>query len=302
VKVPFTIYVNFAKSTLADGVLNQLDGFLTLTQKGGGDVLRVPFLIVPIPRADVELEHGPRHLHDGTALTFENEGLRASGVDVFQFGVKNPRENLLPGEPSAWLNIRYTGARAYNVTGLGRILEFGVANYGPRSSSSNMETDILIDANGDGVPDYDVVVADLGVLTGGAIGGQMVSAVFSLSTGNGFLEFVVDSENNVAWETAPILLDDLNVLGGPAINETNPSISYFVVTTDLQTGFADVSGSATFNVMQPAIDVDVNSFVLDAGTQATVHVVGSGPGGLLVLLENNIGGTGQSLVIPWRMG
>jgi minor extracellular serine protease Vpr len=301
-KVPFTIGVNFAKSTLPDGVLNEIDGFLTLTQKGGGDVLRVPFLILPIPRADVELESGARNLKNGTPLTFENEGLRASGIDIFQFGVKNPRENLLPGEPSAWLNIRYTGARAYDVQGLGRILEFGVANYGPRSSSSNMVTDILLDVNGDGVPDYDVQVADLGVLTGGATTGQMVSAVFSLSTFNGFLEFFVDSENNVAWETAPILLDDLNVLGGPTIDATNQSFSYFVVTTDLQTGFVDVSGSATFNAITPKLDVDVNSFLLSAGAETTVHVLGKGPGGLLVLFENNIGGTSQSQVIPAKLG
>ncbi len=299
----FQLQVNFAKLANPDGVLKETDGFLTLTEtSSGGDVLRVPFLVVPIPRAQVALKGNPHSLSNGVPLTFTNKGLRASGVDVFQFGAKNPRENLLPGESSAWLNIRYTGARAYDVEGLGRILEFGVANYGPRSSSSNMQTDILIDANGDGVPDYDVVVADLGPLTGAAISGQMVSAVFSLSTGNGFLEFLVDSENNVAWETAPILLDDLNALGGPTIDNLNPSISYLVVTTDLQTGFADVSGSAMFNVIAPAIDVNVNSFVLPAGASGTIGVLGNGPGGLLVLLENNIGGTGQSLVIPAKLG
>lgn len=299
----FQAQVNYAMLSSADGVLKETDGFLTLTQTGsGGDVLRVPFLIVPIPRSQVMLKGNPQSLTNGMALTFANKGLRTSGVDVFQFGVKNPVESLLPGESSAWLNIRYTGARAYDVGGLGRILEFGVANYGPRSSSSNMQTDILIDVNGDGIPDYDVVVADLGVLTGGAIGGQMVSAVFNLANGHGFLEFFVDSENNVAWETAPILLDDLNALGGPTIDNTNPSFSYFVVTTDLQTGFADVSGNAMFNAIAPAIDVNVNSFLLAAGTSGTIGVLGNGPGGLLVLLENNVGGTSQSLVIPMKLG
>ena len=299
----FQAQVNFAKLTTADGVFKGTDGFLTLTQTGaGGDILRVPFLIVPIPRAHVDVKTNPTSLTMGTPLTFTNKGLRASGVDIFQFGVKNPKENLLPGEPSAWLNIRYTGARAYDVQGLGRILEFGVANYGPRSSSSNMETDILIDVNADGVPDYDVVVADVGVLTGAAISGQIATAVFSLSSGNGFLEFLVDNENNVAWETAPILIDDLNFLGGPTIDNVNATLSYFVVTTDLQTGFADVSGSAMFNAIAPAVDVNVNSFVLPAGASGTVGVLKSGPGGLLVLFENNIAGTGQSLVIPSKLG
>ena len=299
----FQIQVNFAALTNPDGMIKETDGFLTLTETtSGGNVLRVPFLVVPIPRAQVSIKGSPQSLTNGMPLTFTNKGLRASGVDIFQFGAKNPVEDLLPGEPSAWLNIRYTGARAYDVSGLGRILEFGVANYGTRSASSAMQTDILIDANGDGIPDYDVVVADLGALTGAAVSGQMVSAVFSLSTSNGFLEFLVDSSPNVAWETAPILLDDLNVLGGPTIDASNPSFSYFVVTTDLQTGFQDVSGSAMFNAITPAVDVTVNSFLLPAGASGTVNVVGSGPNGLLVLLENNMGGTSQSLVIPSKLG
>jgi hypothetical protein len=259
-------------------------------------------MIVPIPRAQVTLKSNPQHLANGVPLTFTNKGLRASGVDVFQFGVKNPRADLIPGEPSAWLNIRYTGARAYDVEGLGRILEFGVANYGPRSSSSNMETDILLDANGDMNPDYLVVVADLGFLQGAAFTGSMASAVFSLSTGNGFLEFLVSSENNVAWETAPILLDDMNALGGPTIDNANPTLRYFVATADLETGLMDVSGTAAFNAIEPALDVNVNSFVLPAGATGTIGVLGSGPGGLLVLLENNVGGTTQSLVIPSKLG
>ncbi len=298
---PFKVKVNFAALTSADGVLTEKDGFLTLTGSGG-DVLRVPFLIVPIPRSQVALKSSPQSLSNTMPLTFTNKGLRDSWVDVFQFGVKNPRENLLPGEPSAWLNIRYTGARAYDAGSLGRILEFGVANYGPRSAPSNMEWDVLIDANGDGTPDYDAVVADLGLLQGGSATGQMASAIFSLSTGHGFILFTVDSENNVAWETVPILLDYLNFVGGPTINNANPVISYFVVTTDLGTGYADVSGSATFNVMEPTLDVNVNSFVLAAGATGTIRVMGNGPGGLLVLLENNIAGTGQSLVIPAKLG
>ncbi|HYM40918.1 MAG TPA: S8 family serine peptidase [Thermoplasmata archaeon] len=298
--VPFMVKVNFARSSLSDGILNEIDGFLTLTQKGGGDVLRVPFLIIPIPRADVETE-GSGRLKVGSSLQFENDGLRASGIDVYQFGVQVPRQNLLPGEPSDWMNIRYTGARAYDVTGLGRVLEFGVSMYGLRSSSSGMQTDILISVNGDTTPDYDVIVADLGALTTGTVNGVMVTAVVSLSTGNAFLEFLVDSENNVAWETAPVLVGDINALGGPTIDTTNQTISYFVVTTDLQTGFQDVSGSATFNVIHPTFDVDVNSFVLNAGAEATIHVVASGKsGGFLVLLENNIAGRAQSQVILVR--
>ena len=308
-KVAFTLVVNYNALSSPELLLNEIDGFLTLTQKGGGDVLRVPFLILPIARADVDLATGGHGSSSDSSLTFKNTGLQSSGVDIFQFGAYSPHQQLIPRtpgaprDPSDWFDIRYTGARAYDVS-FGRILEFGLATYGPWSTASNMETDVYLDANNDGTPDYLVAVLDYGLLTTGTPNGLMASAVCALPSFTCFAEFLVSNANNVAWQTAPIVLDDLNYVGSlfglPLIDASNPSFSYYVVTTDLQTGYYDVSGRATFNAITPTIDVDLNSFELAPGSMQTVNVVGSGK--LLVLFENNIGGTDQSLLVTVSHG
>jgi hypothetical protein len=163
-----------------------------------------------------------------------------------------------------------------------------------------MITEIWIDVNGGG-PDYVVQVADLGLLTTGSFdaSGRMVSAVFELSTGAGFLEFFVNNPRNTAVQTAPILLDDLNFLGAtfgaPQINATNPSFSYTVDTIDLETGSADLTAAATFNAINPAVDANPNFLLLPAGTSANIDVIGDGS--LLVLYYNNVAGPAQSQII-----
>jgi acetylornithine deacetylase/succinyl-diaminopimelate desuccinylase-like protein len=153
-----------------------------------------------------------------------------------------------------------------------------------------------------GGPDYLVQVADFGLVTAGAFDatGLMVSAVFELTSGNGFLEFLVNNPRNTAIQTAPILLDDLNFLGatfgGPQIDADHPSFRYTVDTIDLETGAQDVTGGARFNAIQPRVDADPNFLMLPAGTSARINVLGSG-GSLLVLYYNNVAGTAQSQVV-----
>jgi len=221
--------------------------------------------------------------------------------------VRDPNEDLiheakgLPNDPDNWFDIRATGAHAFDVPGLGRILEFGIATWGLRSVANMMVTEVWIDANGDGTPDYLVEVADLGLLLSGSFDatGQMVSAVVELTSGNGFLEFLVANPRNTAVQTAPILLDDLNFLGAtfgaPQIDPSHPTFRYMVDTNDLETGAQDTTGSATFNAIQPAVDASPNFLALPAGTSARIDVIGEGS--LLVLYYNNVAGPAQSQIV-----
>ena len=283
----------------------EYDGFVTLTQTNGPDVLRVPFEVIPIARSSAAGSSGG---DDNSQVTLRNGGLAETPVDLFQFGVRDPNEDLireargLPNDPDDWFDIRATGARAYDVTGLGRVLEFAVATYGLRSVANMMVTEVWIDANQDGVPDYLVQVADFGLVTAGAFdpAGLMVSAVFELTSGQGSLEFFVPNPRNTALQTAPILLDDLNFLGAtfgaPQIDAGHPTFRYMVDTIDLETGAMDSTRTARFNAINPAVDANPNSLLLPAGTSVRVDVVGD-EGSLLVLYGNNTAGAGQSQII-----
>jgi minor extracellular serine protease Vpr len=278
------------------------DGFVTLTERGGGDVLRVPFHILPTVRSaasatDLDMDDGD--------FALRNRGLAETFVDIYQFGEWDPNENLireapgLPNDPDDWFDIRHTGAHVFDEPGLGRILEFAVVTRGLRSVANVMETDIWIDVDQDGIPDYLVVVADIGLLTTGSFDptGRMVSALFELTTGNGFLEFLVANPRNTAVQTAPIILADLNELGAaagaPTIDETNQTFRYRVETIDLETGSMDTTGSDRFNAIHPTVDVDAQFLLLAPGERVTINVLGSGVN-LLVLYYNNAAGHDQS--------
>jgi subtilisin family serine protease len=286
------------------------DGFLTLTQRGGGDVLRVPFHILPTVRSSASASD-----HDARDdFRLRNRGLSDTLVDIYQLGVEDRNENLireargLPNDPDDWFDIRATGAHVFDDPDIGRILEFAIATQGLRSVANIMVTEIWIDANDDDVPDYLVQVADFGLVTSPSFdaAGRMVSAVFELTSGNGFLEFFVANPRNTGLQTAPIVLDDLNFLGttfgGPTIDADNPTFSYFADTIDLETGAMDATKSATFNAIDPAVDADPQFSLLAAGTSATITVLGSGKGDLLVLYYNNVAGRSQTQIIDVERG
>jgi hypothetical protein len=287
----------------------EYDGFVTLRETtAGGDVLRVPFHVIPVARSAASASSG----EEDSQVTVQNRGLADTIVDVYQLGVTNPRRNLIPqvagmpADPSAWFNIRAVGAHAYDLPlpplGVFRVLEFGIATWGIRSVANMMVTEVWIDANQDGTPDYVVLVGDLGLLLTGSFAptGAMLSVVVELKTGFGFPEAIVANPRNTAVQTAPILLDDLNFLGktfgAPQINATNPIFSYFVDTTDLETGAMDVTRSATFNAIQPALDTNPNFLLLPAGTSMRIDVLGD-EGGLLVLYYGNVAGPAQSQIV-----
>jgi subtilisin family serine protease len=301
--ISFDVRVDFRLLPPSDFL--EYDGFVTLRETtAGGDVLRVPFHVIPVARSSASASSG----EDNSQVTLQNRGLADTIVDVYQLGVRNPRRDLIPRvdgmpkDPSDWFNIRAVGAHAFDFPPLGRVLEFGIATWGLRSVANMMVTEVWIDANQDGTPDYVVLVADLGLLLTGSFdpSGRMLSVVVELKSGLGFPEFIVDNPRNTAVQTAPILLDDLNFLGktfgAPQINATNPTFSYFVDTTDLETGAMDVTRSATFNAIQPALDTSPNFLLLPAGASVRIDVLGD-EGGLLVLFYGNVAGPAQSQIV-----
>ncbi len=295
------------------GVLFEKDGFLTLTESGGGDVLRVPFLLIPIARSAAHASASSIAL--GSSFTVQNSGIRATRVDVYQLGATSPNEDLiaepngLPNDPDDWFDIRATGARSFGKEPVGskadQVLEWGISVWGRRSAPSLLVTDIVINVDG-GAPDYLVEVADLGLLTTGSFNGQMASAVFSLNPKpgkpSGFLEFVVPNSLHASWQSAPLFLADLNTLARannqPKIGLANEPFSYFVMTTDLETGSFDVSPVGTFNAKQVQLDAVPNivASVAAAGS-AGITAVGATPGGLLLIYRNNVAGADQSEVV-----
>jgi len=305
----FGIRVNF-NALAPEAQFEEYDGFLTLTETtGGGDALRVPFHIIPMARADAGAKDDEVELDETSTFTIKNKGIRSTDVDIYQFGVKDPNEDLIvegpgmPNDPDNWFDIRHTGAHTFDTffpppstLGVQKVIEFGVSTHGRRSAHSMVIIDVFIDVDGGG-SDFVAEVADLELFIGPNppfFSGTMVSGIFSLATGTGSLQFFVSSDRNQAWQTVPFLLSAMNGLVGPDLTLANPDFDYFVVTTDLETGAFDVSDTASFNVFAPGRAAAPGFFGLAAGASADVIVTGSGPGDLLVLYYNNVAGQDQS--------
>ena len=167
-----------------------------------------------------------------------------------------------------------------------------------------MTTEIYIDVDGDGVPDYYVLAMDYNMFFGSPPNGQIYTFLFELFSpyGYGFIEYQTGNDPNTALQTLPISLDDLNYLGyelgGPMVDENNPTINYFVVTTDMDTGAYDITDTATYNVLVPTVSTYPDYFYVDAHDRATIDVLTNGKGTLLLLYYNNISGYNQAQILP----
>ena len=307
--------VNFDKLA-PESIFEEYDGFLTLTEitkDDGGDVLRVPFHIVPYARAEGEVDEDELELPDDDELELENDGIRDTLVDIYQFGVFDPNEDLIfeapgaPKDPDDWFDIRHTGAHAFDVF-FGRIIEFAMTTHASRSVANFMDTRVFIDIDGGG-PDYFALAIDFGVFGDGAPfpNGNIVTAICEVTTALCLLEFFTGNDPNTAIQTIPFVVEDLNFLAFllelffglslPTLDPADPDFDYFAATFDFETGSFDVTDSASFNWVSPEIDTDPNFLLLSAGDEVEVDVLASVEGGILVLFYNNISGRDQSQVV-----
>jgi len=151
-----------------------------------------------------------------------------------------------------------------------------------------------------GVPDYDVEAVDLGVLTGGAFTGQLVTAVFNLKTGTAVLESAASAPTDGTTVLLPLVAADVGV------TSANPRFSYTAQTFDQLTGNVDtITTAARFNAFNNSIST--GAFVtLTPGANARVPIsinrteFARTPalGAMVVSLENMTEEGGQALLLP----
>jgi hypothetical protein len=183
-------------------------------------------------------------------------------------------------------SIAAVGVRTANVDGFD-VVEFGIASTpGARwEALSSYETDIFLDTNQDGSPEYALVAADLGYLTTGLANGQVVTALFDLVNGGALLEYFVAGDFN---DHAQVLtVDRFDDFGFLAANDA--TFDYLVAQFDLRTGLIGLA-EGSINLRNQA-DGHVNfSGSLPPGASATIKVVPANRDDLLALYSNNVVG------------
>jgi hypothetical protein len=178
------------------------------------------------------------------------------------------------------------------------LLVFAVNTFDRFSSPTAGEFDILIDTNGDGVPDYDVIGADLGWLTtGNSFDGEMVVAVVNLNTGAAAIDFFADAPTDGSTVLMPVFASMLGL--SPSNSSFSYQVNYF---NNFDTTAASVPGAASFDAFNPAIS---NALFIPVAPKTTASVpvqivpaqFSKTPAlGLMIVTEDNRSGSQVNLL------
>jgi subtilisin family serine protease len=295
-----TLNLNVPAASVGNSrAFREVAGVVHLTPVGGtngGAVLRMPYLLVPRARSNVQVELDRELSAEQPSATATITNVRtafAGTADFYAWGLRGENQGL------GSIDLRAVGVQAFNSPRFGRMLVFAVNTHERWSSASVLEFDIPIDTTGTGKPNWLLVGGDLGRLTGAGANGQMVTALFNLGTGQGRLLFTADAPTDGSTILLPLRASDLG------LTTAAPRFSYSAQVFRLFT--PDVSvipGPAMFNAFRSAVsqgqDVtvapDASAAVMvsiDATEFATTPALG-----FMVVTLDNLAGARQAQLIP----
>ncbi|HEX3398585.1 MAG TPA: hypothetical protein VHS76_17900, partial [Steroidobacteraceae bacterium] len=218
-------------------------GVITLTPEGStnnGVSLNLPYYMVTRARSDVDAQlRGDENL----SVRLNNRGAIGGNADFYAWGLRNPKSGTI----SEAFEPRAVGVQTNPISPTDSILVFAVNTYGRFSNPASGEYDILIDVDGDGVPDFVLFSADVGIVEAGSANGQIATFLLNLKTGAEFAEFPADAPTDGSIVEMPVFASDLG------LSPTNPRFSYTVNAFD-DTGAGEaLTGVASYNAFAPAV-------------------------------------------------
>jgi minor extracellular serine protease Vpr len=291
---------------------NSVAGLVTFTPASAGSnsgiSLNVPYLQVPAASSDLQIDGvNNAHLKTGsaTATLTNNHGAAFGVADWFAWGLKGKHSKTLGSDDLLSAGIQsFPTAPAPSGRGTGWLL-FGIGVAHRWSNPAENEFDVLVDVNGDGIPDYDVIAIDLGALTTGSFNGQSAIAVAPLDASGNVagafsIRYLTGANFNGTTMELPVDFGQLCRAGFACISSTTP-VAYTAVSFGLTDGTTDSFGAtATYNLFHPVFsanytpgagDEDVvapNTTATDSITVDKTQWALTPQLGLLALSQNNV--------------
>jgi subtilisin family serine protease len=283
--------------------------FTPATGQNNGVTLRVPYYLVPnaISHTNVKLDTNQMADSGSATASITNSRGAATGlVDFFAWGLARTGERKDAADDRDAEDLGSAGLRAAGVQSYPteQLIQFAIGTTARWSNPSENEFDILVDVNGDGIPDYMVVVADLGRLTTKSFNGVDAVAVFPVKVvdgavvkdGNASILFLAGVTMNGSSLEVPVRFSQLCRTGHPCLSP-NVAISYSVASFGLTTGaFDSLDGSASFNAFTPVFTNTSGSDTVLVPRNGTVsETVTFNPGqaaktpvlGVMIVSQNN---------------
>ncbi|MGZ5031888.1 MAG: S8 family serine peptidase [Usitatibacter sp.] len=278
-----------------------------------GVALRVPYYLVPRPRANVSTELGKLKGTNPSAVAVvtNKRGAIAGDADFYAWGLRDGQDdNGHRNDPRNVTNdVRAIGVQSFlfpSATNPTRqAILFAVNTWNRWSNPSSNEFDIYVDVDGDGIDDYIVVGVDSGAVQTGSFNGSMGAFVFSTRSPGASIAFLAEAPTDGSTALLPVLSTQLCRAGEPCLSPANPRFAYHAVSFDLVFGGTDtVKGSAKFNVWTNAISTAGFTSVNPGASDSTVTIdVNSAEWaltpamGVMVVTFDNKAGTDQAELI-----
>jgi hypothetical protein len=280
-----------------------VSGLVQFTPTGGGNggiSLRVPYYLVPQAVSHIDTKIDASQLGrtgSATATTTNRNGATSGAADWYAWGLTDGKDKSLGSN-----DVRAVGAQAFP-----GVLAFAISTQHRWSNAAANEFDVLVDVDGNGSDDYDVVAADLGALTTGTNNGQMAVAVFNLATGAGSIQFLADAPTDSSTIVLPVNIAQLCGTTTPCLSAASPRLKYHVVAYGLTDNTVDVvDGVASFNAFGPAISTGMFDIVAPGGS-ATENVTLNAaefaqtpPLGLMIVSHDNPS-TDEAQLVPVKV-
>jgi subtilisin family serine protease len=257
-------------------------GYLTFT--AGTENVHVPWHILPHKVANVKPGSSSLTLGGNPAtLLISNTPASVGGlVDVFSLtGTGNlfhPSALPAPGSDFAGVNLQAVGVRLICLDNTCATLgvQFAINTYGQRSHPDvPAEFDVLIDLNGDGVPDLDVFNADIGFFqTQATFSGQNGIFVADLAAGTAagpFAFTIADLNSANAIYTVP--LSALVTAGGLQMKASAPFQFSVLAFDNYSTGnLTDSIGPMAYELDMPKLYAASDEFTVPANSSLPLTI------------------------------
>jgi len=268
ISLKFDPQASAAAGVADDGVVSQseVDGWCVF--KDGKDELRVGYIAVVDPASSVLVT--PTQGHRG--VTVRNLGPALGWAEAFTLAKLGGEELDRKYNAIAALGFRRADRSLYEAN----VLELGLATERPFTHPSNLIVDILIDTDGNGEPDGELLALDLSLLDPNFDPGIYVTAQID-AAGDAFIDWEVRSYDfNDRVITLPFTFASDGGVVPEKFNYTLYVINGNDNTEDVQSGVIDMSRE---------IVPDLNSFGIEQGDKIDITMTGKGTS--LWLLQNN---------------
>jgi hypothetical protein len=268
-------------------------GAIVFTPVRSGHELRVPF--VAVVRGNSSLSTTPRSARVAGNATIDLTTTNAAGatgtVDSYAWSLRDPAD-------ATTTDVSAVGVQAFPDSDLG---VFAIATNTRSSNPSVNEWDVLLDTNGDDVPDYAVFGFDGGAFAS-AFNGTLLSFTVDLATGD-----LID-----LWfaggglDSSVVLLPfTLSIVG---VTDANPEFSFISGVFSREGAPADmVDGVGQFNAFTQPIETGAFAALEAGGTASWTAAVDAASmratpvrGLMLVYVENGNGAQTQLIRVSVR--